>query len=390
MLSLSYDSGAGNGPFGLGWKLSIPSIYRKTERGLPKYQDAEESDVFILSDAEDLVPALIPAENGWSRDPVPQILEGKTHTVNRYRPRVEGLLARIEKWEDQATGETFWKSISRDNETNLYGRSSASRVFDPQDRLRIFEWLLDRSDDDKGNVILYEYLPENRENLDNSAPQEANRLANNNSFTKKYLKEIKYGKRTLGSQDEFLFRVVFDYGEYDLIKPTPERVASWPSRLDPVSTFRPGFEIRTHRLCRRVLMFHVFEELGSEPCLVRSTDFTYAENPVASYLVSVSQTGYVRENETGSYLKKSFPPIEFTYSQPTIDQEVHFIDRESLENLPSGLNGRQYEWVDLDSEGIAGILSEKDHAWFYRLPLRICPRSVDHRPLFEKLRGSCL
>jgi hypothetical protein len=53
-LSLSYDSGAGNGPFGLGWNLSLPAITRKTDKGLPKYQDAEESDVFILSGAEDL------------------------------------------------------------------------------------------------------------------------------------------------------------------------------------------------------------------------------------------------------------------------------------------------------------------------------------------------
>src|SRR5919205_1860021 len=49
-LSLSYDSGAGNGPFGFGWSLSLPSITRKTDKGLPKYQDTEESyDVFILS-----------------------------------------------------------------------------------------------------------------------------------------------------------------------------------------------------------------------------------------------------------------------------------------------------------------------------------------------------
>src|SRR5204862_1873986 len=55
-LSLSYDSGAGNGPFGFGWSLSLPAITRKTDKGLPQYQDAEESDVFILSGAEDLVP----------------------------------------------------------------------------------------------------------------------------------------------------------------------------------------------------------------------------------------------------------------------------------------------------------------------------------------------
>ena len=53
-LSLSYDSGAGNGPFGLGWKLSLPSITRKTDKGLPQYRDAQESDIFILSDADGL------------------------------------------------------------------------------------------------------------------------------------------------------------------------------------------------------------------------------------------------------------------------------------------------------------------------------------------------
>ena len=35
--------------------------------------------------------------------------------------------------------------------------------------------------------------------------------------------------------------------------------------------------MRTYRLCRRVLMFHRFDELGDEPCLVRSTEFEYAD-----------------------------------------------------------------------------------------------------------------
>src|SRR5215203_469527 len=38
-LSLSYDSGLGNGPFGFGWSLSLPSITRKTDKGLPTYDD---------------------------------------------------------------------------------------------------------------------------------------------------------------------------------------------------------------------------------------------------------------------------------------------------------------------------------------------------------------
>ena len=33
-LSLSYDSGAGNGPFGFGWSFALPSISYKTDKGL--------------------------------------------------------------------------------------------------------------------------------------------------------------------------------------------------------------------------------------------------------------------------------------------------------------------------------------------------------------------
>jgi hypothetical protein len=50
-LSLQYSSGNGNGPFGLGWQLSISRITRKTEKGLPQYND---TDVFVMSGAEDL------------------------------------------------------------------------------------------------------------------------------------------------------------------------------------------------------------------------------------------------------------------------------------------------------------------------------------------------
>jgi hypothetical protein len=51
-LTLSYDSGTGNGPFGFGWQLSVPSITRTTDKGLPRYNDLNESDVFVLSGAE--------------------------------------------------------------------------------------------------------------------------------------------------------------------------------------------------------------------------------------------------------------------------------------------------------------------------------------------------
>src|SRR5437868_6059687 len=67
-LSVSYNSGSGNGVFGLGWTISIPSITRKTSKGLPRYRDEKDSDIFILAGAEDLVPKLKKLGSQWVRE----------------------------------------------------------------------------------------------------------------------------------------------------------------------------------------------------------------------------------------------------------------------------------------------------------------------------------
>jgi hypothetical protein len=65
--SLAYDSGTGNGPWGIGWTMSLPAITRKTDKGLPRYgfEGQQECDVFILSGSEDLVPVLVEREGRW-------------------------------------------------------------------------------------------------------------------------------------------------------------------------------------------------------------------------------------------------------------------------------------------------------------------------------------
>ena len=128
-LLLAYDSGAGNGPFGFGWSLSTPSIARKTDKGLPQYFEDAESDVFILSGAEDLVQVLNPDGTRFE-----DAATAPGYTIHRYRPRIEGLFARIERWtrpsDDQSDGEVHWRSISRDNVLSLYGKDENSRIAD--------------------------------------------------------------------------------------------------------------------------------------------------------------------------------------------------------------------------------------------------------------------
>lgn len=67
-----------------------------------------------------------------------------------------------------------------------------------------------------------------------------------------------------------------------------------------------------------------------------------------------------------TYLEKSLPPLEFEYSKAHIQNEVRELDAASVENLPFGLDGVTYQWVDLEGEGVSGILTEQAGAWYYK------------------------
>ena len=357
---------------------------------MPEYQDADESDVFILSGAEDLVPALL-ADGGLFEDKV----SAPGYTIHRYRPRTEGLFARIERWEHEQTGDVHWRSISKENVLTLYGKDENSRIADPSDGRRIFSWLICETRDDKGNVILYEYKPEDGAGVDLTQAHERNRGDRHDPRREanRHIKRIRYGNRVsaldeAGRRPRFLtedarqnadwmFEVVFDYGEHRPNDPGPTDAGEWLCRHDPFSSYRAGFEVRTYRLCQRVLMFHHFPgepDVGKD-CLVRSTDFIYRDirnndedlkkgHPIASFIATIVQSGYKRKD--GGYLKRSLPSLEFEYSQAKIQEEIREVDPESLENLPYGLDGAKYQWVDLDGEGISGILTEQDGGWFYK------------------------
>ena len=390
-LALKYDSGAGNGPFGFGWQLLLPAITRKTDKGLPLYHDAEESDVFLLSGAEDLVPVL--DSNGKRFEDTTSF---PAYTIHRYAPRIEGLFARIERWTRRSDGDVHWRAYSPDNVLTIYGSESKSRIADPNDPSHVFSWLICESRDDRGQAILYEYKAEDAADVDLTRVEERNRGGPDSPLRQanRYIKSIKYGNRTplldengqrpvlLSAeqlqQTAWMFEVAFDYGEHQLDAPKPGDTGTWLCRHDPFSSYRAGFEVRTYRLCQRILMFHHFpEEAGvGQDCLVHSLDLVYRNtrnnpadlqrgNPLASFLASLTQTGY-RRAQGGGYTKKSLPPLELTYSQAVISNAVQTVDAESVQNLPAGLDGVVYQWVDLNGEGLAGMLTQQAGSWFYK------------------------
>jgi Salmonella virulence plasmid 65kDa B protein len=361
-LQLSYDSASGNGPLGFGWSLGIPAITRKADKGLPQYCDGEEPDIFILAAAEDLVPTLDPA---GGRRTVTRTVYGTPYQINLYRPRIEGLFSRIERWTATCTGLIHWRTISGDNVSALYGYDPGSTVADPADLTKDFAWQICRSWDDKGNLATYSYRAEDSNGVDRAVAHEAN-LTTATRATKIYLDSIRYGniqpyrpnwtaEKEAPLPSDWVFSVVLDYGDHTSAPPTPQPDQPWPLRPDPFSTHRSRFEVRSYRRIQRILFFSNFpdERTAGQDCLTCSIDLVYSDQqnppdphgPIYTFLSSVTQTGY-RQDSQG--LVTQAKPLEFSYSEPVIGQEVQTLDPDRLGNMPEGLDDSRFRWVDLD------------------------------------------
>lgn len=339
-LNLLYSTGNGNGPFGMGWSLSIPSISRKTSKGIPRYLDSENDlgkrDTFILSGAEDLVVVADEA--------------GKT----RYRPRTEGLFARITH--HHGAGENYWQVESKDGLVSFYGTQRPEDspggwqdpciIADPARRERIFAWKLSETRDPFGNRILYEY------ERDQSADHQWDQL---------YLKCIRYADYVDdGGEEHFFVSVNFNY------ETLPARYAhDIPDvqRIYPVADHRAGFEIRTCKRCAQIAV-HTHADADR---LVRTYDLLYLDQlddfaslanrlprNGASLLNRICVTGHDLER-THSEQTQSLPPLEFGYAHFAPEQEDFFAIEDT--DIPSeSLDSATLELADLFGNGLPDIL----------------------------------
>lgn len=368
-VGLSYSSGGEQGVFGMGFSLDSPSITRKTSNGIPRYED---TDVFLLSGAE-LVP---------KRDPVKQssrISDARKSdrpesrwSVIAYRPRHEGSFALIEQWLDRETRESYWRIVTADNVTGIYGRGEQARVADPENPARIFRWLLEETHDAYGNRVRYRYKAEDTEGIGSDIYE-----AGRDHTANRYLEQIEYGNYLYDGQELYAFKVVFDYGEYDPAAPDAPP-GPWQTRPDPFSSYRSGFEIRTNRLCRHVLMYHQFQdEFAGTPFLVRALRFDYEQAAALSpepgpssgltFLKRVTEVGF-RRGDDGTYRRRVLPSLELSYSafEPA-GQPYRLLRVADGDSIPGYLGSAQYLPVDLYGEGLPGLLySGPDTTLYWR------------------------
>lgn len=319
-LSLVYSTGNGNGPFGLGWSLSIPGVGRKTSKGVPVYDDTK--DTFLLSGAEDLVPV--------------EQLPGAI----RYQPRTEGLFARIHHYHD--TTNNYWEVKSKDGLVSAYGTPGAagsdqSVVTKPTDPSRVFSWKLTRTTDPFGNRI--EYLYEH----------DATHIDGPHHWDQSYLSHIRYVDYGDPSNPQFLVTVSFLYED----------------RPDHFSDYRAGFEIRTVRRCTRIeISTH-----ASADILTRTYHLVYLDQrgfpPEQLLRNGLSFLSQVRVEGHDGATSEVLPPLEFGYTR--FEPEKRTFSPITGPDMPPGsLAHPDYELADLFGNGLPAILQMNGSVRYWR------------------------
>ncbi|MCS3409313.1 SpvB/TcaC N-terminal domain-containing protein [Serratia sp. AKBS12] len=376
-LDLSYSSLSGNGEFGMGWSSSTMSVRRNIKKRVPTYS---EQDEYLSPEGEILV--VLPGAPITKRHSLLGVDLGEEYHVVTYRNRVECSFSRLEFWQP-VKPETldFWVMYSADGQVHLMGNTAEARLTDPQDSKRTAQWLLTASVSLTGEQMYYQYRAEDDIGCINSEQQ-----AHPDATAQRYLLAVHYGNliagRTLPGLDGtdplksgWLFSLVFDYGERSVEKsalPQWQSDGQWLCRQDCFSRYEYGFEVRTRRLCRQVLMFQRIKTLegtaeGEDtPQLITRLLLTYNETPSISLLASACQMAWEKK---GNEPPLSLPPLDIAWQSfdPPKPHSAVWELRDDLHNLS---HQHPYQFIDLKGEGISGILYNDGKGWWYRAPIR--------------------
>ncbi|EET05192.1 SpvB/TcaC N-terminal domain-containing protein, partial [Burkholderia pseudomallei] len=147
-LALTYHSQQGNGPFGLGVALTLPTLARQTSRGTPSYADGR--DVFVF-EGDELVPdAAGPTEVDNER-------------LTRYHMRHEGRFDYLELHQPltpaDAPAPAWWRVWRADGRCEVFGRCAAARTAVPGNPAQVLEWHLEETVSPHGEHVYYSYAP---------------------------------------------------------------------------------------------------------------------------------------------------------------------------------------------------------------------------------------
>lgn len=305
-ITLIYEGGKGNSPYGIGWDLPLDYIQRQTDKGLPRYIDSpdgvdndgdgqidesDELDVLIYSNGEELVPV----SGGY------------------YRCENEEAFIRFQKQGDS------WIGTQKNGTRLRFGYSSEGRI---QHESKRFRWYLQEIQDTNGNLIIYRYI---------SYPDSPNMV---------YCREIRYALRDPLST--VFYSIVFQYEK----------------RQDHFSDYRSTYEVCTSYRCNEIEVVvqgipltscevDDHNDDGIQDYLIRRYRLDYKLNADFSLLSKVTQYG---KDGAGC-----LPPISFDYTsfQPesNITGSAVYMDNPP----PYGFSDGDTELLDVNADGLPDL-----------------------------------
>lgn len=380
-LALEYNSAGGNGVFGTGMSAGPASIAFATNRHYPTYIGGDD----YVFGGDRIVETATPPET--------RVEDGQSFQVRFYRRRIESDFSRLEHFLPETGGPGFWRCLTREGEICIFGCDVNSRIADPTDPNRVFEWLLVARYTPKGEAIRYSYKREDMAGVDGASVA---RVQGANLYPVK----IAYGALApfvpahaldLPS-GPFYFEILFDYGEYDL-RPendTPTTpVRPWPCRQDPFSNYTAGFERRTNRLCHNIIMVHRFpDELGTPAAPVRVLSLAYVETPYHSRLVSAQIWGWwvQADHPPGQrYHVKPMPALRLTWSDLAPTPPVFSPLRFAPGAVPPRFGDPPpYALADIDGRGLPGVVYADGASIFYFAPT-LAAAEIDAEIVYEAM-----
>lgn len=296
-LRLNYSSTTGFGAAGLGWSLDTPRIFRRTDTGVPTYNDCQ--DVFSYQGEE-----LVFCGNG------------------QYRTKIDKNFMKI------AYNGVSWEARDRAGRLYVFGAADSERLYNPANPSEVFAWLLSRIEDTNGNIIKYSYLRDTRNTT----------LSQGLSFqnSQLYLDKIEYNPH--GSGWLHRIQITYDYSD-----------PNGQARNDAQLSYKTGFPLYTGF---RLAAIDVFADVTGEfTGRTRSYSVSYDEDQHTGFALLKTVTAYGYD-ENGNML--SLPPVTFEYSSLDTSQASLC----ALEGAPQiDFAQGDFELVDLTANGIPDIIS---------------------------------
>jgi RHS repeat-associated protein len=158
-LALTYSSGGGDGWLGAGWDIATPKITVETRWGVPRYNPAKESDIYLYNGNQ-----LVTKDNGGHFDPMPHrtnTWQKRKPSGTQFFPRIEGAFDSIVR-RGSHVWSYWWEVTDRSGVKYYYGKSHSADTADEaatlhDDQGNIAEWYLTEIRDLYGNAVRYYY-----------------------------------------------------------------------------------------------------------------------------------------------------------------------------------------------------------------------------------------